>query len=165
MNIISIVALLAVVSLVVFLRIRSSRKRREIMKELHDFAHLNGCIITESDCWKGMHTITKIGVDTHNRKLFFMRTVRGSVSTFFVDLNDIKRVTKDYTQRSVGEGKEKSTVMDSLGLAISYIDAKRKDDFLEFFNTQHDFLRADGEIQLAEKWEDSLSHLVGLRPQ
>lgn len=163
MNQTLIAVLTALAIVVVLLRIRATRKRQELVKELQDFARVNGAKISEYDCWKGLNTLTKLGVDTQTRQLFFIRSVQGSVSTFFVSLDDIRKVSKDYHQRSMGEGKERSTVIDLIGLRISYLDSKKKEDFLEFFNTDHDHLRVDGEMQLADKWEDSLTHLIGLK--
>lgn len=162
MNITLMIALLAVVLAIVLLRIRSSKKHRVLMQELHDFAKENDCQIMESECWKGLHTVTKIGLDTNRLKLFFIRSVKGSSCSFYVDITELKGVTKYCSNRFMGEGREQGTLIDVVGLTLSYKNNKRKDEFLEFFNCDFDRFRVDGEIQLAEKWEDSISQLINL---
>lgn len=161
MNIYLISVLVLVALLVIWLRVIANKKHERVMKELKQLAAENDAEIECSEYWSGLHSQTKIGFDKKRLKLFFIRTVNNSTATLMVDMREVKRVTKRMQYRTVSEGKEVHSVVDSIGLSLAFVDSKRKEVYLEFFNTDYDALRVNGEIQTAEKWEDILAKAVG----
>jgi hypothetical protein len=161
-SIIAIAAMvLAAILAILLIKQKASKKRIENKKEIDALAQENGCTISDFDYWAGINSRTKIGVDNSNLKLFFSRTINNNnPSTKVVDISALSKATKYCSYRMMGEDKNRTSVVDVIGITLSYSDKKQPEELLEFFNGKFDNLMVTDEIQSSEKWEAIISDLI-----
>lgn len=92
-----------------------------------------------------------IGIDTRNNTLVFSKVFDGAVAVDSIDLNDIRKsgiVKKTHIAKSKNK---KETVLESLDLEIWFLDEKKENKILGFYDMDSIYVE-DYEVRRAEKW-------------
>jgi hypothetical protein len=147
----TIVALVIVLMVVIPLVMASRKiKKREqlFLQSLFNLAEENTCKIIEHDHWN----YTAIGMDKDSRALFFIRKRADKTVQKAINLSEIRRCRTIQNSRILSSTKGNQTIMDNLGLGITYLDRNNTEIILEFFNSDYDSSTSNGEVQLMEKW-------------
>lgn len=152
-----LVVIVVISGFIVFLRYKNKKSKEEKLSPLFNIARENNCEISMYDRWDK----TLIGLDNSvNNKLFFIRKVAENETRRVINLSEIKTCRIAKTTRTAYLNKENVIVTDKIDLVLSYGEKSKPDVVLEFYNTDYDSLNLSGELQLAEKWLETLNKLI-----
>lgn len=153
-----IIVIVVFTGLIVFLRFRNKKSKEKKLSPLFNFARENNCEISMYDRWDK----TLIGLDNSvNNKLFFIRKVADKEVKKIVNLSEIKNCHITKTTRTASFNRENVIVTDKIELVLTPVEKSKSDVVLEFYNTDYDSLNLSGELQLTEKWVETLNKLIG----
>jgi len=144
--------LIAAISIVVFLLLIRFKNKKTVNKKVAPlllFANENNTEILKYDiCDK-----TLIGIDNkESNNLFFIRNISGNNTRSIIPLSDVYECKVYKAERKYMS----SIIIDRLGLSLF---CKNKSVIkLEFYNSEHDRLTINGELQLANKWEEIINN-------
>lgn len=139
---------LIIAGLIVFLRIKKLKKKKQVLSVLQAFAKENNSEISTYDTWDK----TLIGIDDKEEsKLFFIRSIPENEIRQVIVLSDVLDCKIAKTSRNMNFKGETAHVIDKIELVLSFSN-KKPNIFLEFYNTDYDHLTLAGELQLADKW-------------
>lgn len=142
------ITLLIVTGLIVILRFKNLKMKKQTLSVLQAFAKENNSEISTYDTWDK----TLIGIDDkEENKLFFIRSIPENEIRKVIILSDVLECKIAKTARNVSFKKETVHVIDKIELVLS-LGNKKPNVSLEFYNTDYDHLTLSGELQLAEKW-------------
>lgn len=139
-----------------FIIIRKNRQKRDkkFKDTIYSFAEESNCKIDVYDGWRN----TIIGLDNHNRKLFFLRKMGDKHVRIVVDLLNIQGCSVLNTRwNTKGEG---NGMTQKLELAFSTRDKNKPVIPLEFFNADYDSLTMMDELLFAEKWSGLINAML-----
>ena len=123
-------------------------KEKIFLQTLISLAEKSNSKITELDKWGDK----AIGIDKSTHKIFFIIKTAENESGLEVDLNEMKKCRFINTNSVVTYRESSQKVIERLELAFTFIDPKKPDLILEFYNSTYDSLALRDEIRLAEKW-------------
>ena len=148
------VIILAIILFLTFLlikifSIKSRNKEQKILAKLIGFAQENESTITKYNHWSN----TLIGIDESSlKKVFFIRKNSHNEFRKVIDLSEVQKCRVVNVTRTVGEGKNKQSVIDKIELRFTFNNKNTPEIALEFYNSDFDSLTLSGELQLAENW-------------
>jgi len=145
--IIGIIILLACFLPLILVYIFRKRNEKALLRNLFDIAKGKNCSINQWDLWSN----TAIGLDEEKHILFFIRNTNDNL-TQEINLSNVTKCKVVSINSSYSEKGEKDAV-GKLELALFSNDKMKSEIRLEFYNTKHDNLTLNGELQLVEKWE------------
>jgi len=134
--------------LIAFTKRKNKKKENKIFSVLQSFANENNCTISNYDHLKK----TLIGIDKGSKNLFFIRTMNNKENRTIIDLSEVIKCRMINSERTTTFDNEKVKVIDKIMLVFSFIDKRKEDVSLEFYNNNYDQLTISGELQLAQKW-------------
>ena len=145
------VIVLVITSLIIFIKKRNKRKEKEIFSTLQQFANTHNGIISTYNHWDK----TMIGLDYREMKiLFFIRKVGDKELREAINLAEVKDCRLLKVERSLTNNGSSVHVIDEIKLVFSFINTRKSDISLEFYNNEYDHLTLAGELQLAQKWSE-----------
>lgn len=141
------VVLICVLPLVVM---HKNKKKREaaFKEEISRLAAKSNSKVDEHDRWNK----TIIGIDSLNRKLFFIRKIEDRDIQYAIDLSGIQTARIINSHRSVINGNY--SVIQKLQLGLVPRDKDKSETLLEFYNADYYSLTIMEELQLVEKWSN-----------
>ena len=149
--------ILATISLIVYFKIRNRNREKKTFSALQYFALEHDCVISSYDHWDK----TLIGIDNKEiNKLFFIRTTPNKDYREAINLSEVMNCKLDKVERTGRYKEDKVSVIDKIELILSFVDTKKPDIVLEFYNTDYDQLTLSGELQLAQKWSGTIKSIV-----
>ena len=151
------IIILAIVSLIVLIKRRNRIRKKNLFSVLQSFAKENNSEISSCDQWDK----TLIGIDTSEiNSLFFIRTISDTEFREVINLSEVKKCRLIKTERTEFYHKENVNVIDKIELVFSFFDTPKPDIRLEFYNTDYDKLTLSGELQLAQKWSETVASIL-----
>jgi len=151
---ISIVAILLFAG---YIYIRNRRREKKTNSVLNDFARENNSAITSSDHWHS----TLIGIDqVENNKLFFIRNANNESIREIINLSEVMACRLNRVERTVTYEKQKALVIERIELVFTFIDTRKPEVALEFYNNDYDSLTITDELLLSKKWLGIINNVV-----
>jgi hypothetical protein len=132
--------------------VKDSQKRKVLLLKLTELALLKDGTPTQSDVWRNQYAI---GLDQEKKILAYMRSNAEPWSST-IDLQQVKSANIQKIIREVKTGKSNNTVVDYVGIELSYLQEGSKPTVLEFYDGES-FSDLNGESVLAEKWVELIS--------
>lgn len=143
---------------VIYLQRVKKIEREKVLKEFLLLAEQEQLRISTFDFWN--HAFA-IGIDTHKNKLFFFKKEEGKAKKMLIDLSEVEKCSLINISRLVND----SRVVDYLGIAFAFKNAKFPEKNLYFYNKEES-LSVNDELQLSGKWKDIITaHLQTLPVQ
>jgi len=138
----------SVICVVPFIIIRKNKRKRETeSKELISrLAAKSNSKVDAYDRWNK----AIVGIDSLNRKLFFIKKIKDMEIQHAIDLSGIQMARVINSQRSAINGNY--TVIQKLQLGLLSKDKDKSETLLEFYNADYDSLTIMEELRLVEKW-------------
>ncbi len=151
------IIILTTISLIAYFQIKNRNREKKTFSALQYFALENDGVISSYD-----HLCnTLIGIDNREiTKLFFIRTTPNKDYREAINLSEIMGCQLHKVERTAHYKGDKVSVIDKIELILSFVDTKKPDVALEFFNTDYDQLTLSGELQLAQKWSGMIKSNV-----
>ena len=151
------VALIIIISLIIFFRIQSRKSEKKVFSILQSFAGGHNCTISAYDHWDE----SMIGLDNREiNRLFFIRKTPDREFREVIDLSEVKSCWLHKAERTIQHEMESDGVIDRIELAFSFHDSNRPDLALEFYNNAYNPLTLTVELQLAEKWSEEVRSIL-----
>jgi len=151
-----IVALICIVPFVI-LNINKKKREKHIFNILSNLAEENKTKTGQFEIWGN----SSIGLDLNSQYILFSRQIKDIHITEVLKLSDIERskVLKTTRSVSINEGSPQ-TVIDKVEIVFDFIDNKKSNIVLEFYNSKTDRLTLAGELLLAEKWSNLINQCI-----
>jgi len=134
----------------------SNGNEKETLKRLHTLALNNNCSISEFEILK--HII--MGLDTKNRKLFFIRKKSIGFEEQVISLSEIKECQVLSKNKSKKEHGLSDKTVEKIELSFTYFDRKKPNSKVEIYNEDVDLFMAGNEFQFADKWKGNLDIII-----
>jgi predicted transcriptional regulator len=133
--------------------IKDTKKRKVLMLKLSELASLKNGMPTHSEIWRNQYAI---GLDSEKKVLVYLRSSDQPL-TSTIDLQQVKSAKIQKITREVKSDSSKRTIVDYVGIELSYLQERSNPTVLEFFDAEL-FTDLNGESVLAEKWVDLISN-------
>ena len=123
------------------------KKEKQLLQSILSIANNYNCKISKHEVFDEL----AIGLDESSNQLLFYKKINENEIIQHINLAEIKscKIINSGAIVNNKEGSYKST--EKLDLHFSFLDAKKPDILMEFFNAEEN-LELSGEIQLIEKW-------------
>ncbi len=132
---------------------RALRKLRRTFKQAMS---KNDLSIIQSELWDNTYGI---GVDDVKERLLYVRKMNESDDICVIDLTGIDKCSIQKKTHSASTGKSNYSIVDTLNLVLTYNNAEKQADVLEFYDESKK-LQMNGEEILVEKWKNIInSHI------
>ena len=140
-----------------------NRKRREkkFLRQLSEIAQRNNCNISRYDLWNN----SAIGIDDVALSVIYVRKTKDQISAEHINLSEIQKCRIINSGRTVSNKGSHYNVVDKLDLGFTFRDQNKKEALLELYNTEHDNLTLNGELQIGEKWCKIVNDKISETPQ
>ncbi|PSR12429.1 MAG: hypothetical protein DA408_13860 [Bacteroidetes bacterium] len=145
-----IAAVLVAICVLPLWLISRNRKRAEkrILQSLADIAsqHNNNKIVQQDLCGD-----LAIGLTENDQAVVFFKQGKEQVTTEYIPLAEVQSCKIIHVSRTTDNKSGNNKVTDKLDLVFSFIDAKKPEVVLPFYDTQ-EHLQLIGELQLIQQW-------------
>lgn len=143
-----------IVPMLVYSQVQKSNKKK---KEQHfiSLGDKNQMNIDEYD----FSLYASIGIDKKTGKLIYIHGKKTEDPEMVINLRNYKRCEAANISRSVGSGKDLTTIIDRVELVLKPKEQTERDIKLEFFNSEHDSHITD-ENDLVTKWAGIINQWI-----
>ncbi len=149
-TIIFLAILFFAIAIPVFIFNRKKKLQEKLLRDrMDEIAQKSNCTISNYQQWKDL----QIGIDQKAGRLFFLRNTKDHESVSEVDLSQVQNARVLKAERIVNTGSDKYTAIDKIDLTFTLRNS-RSELALTFFNTSFDSPTVQGELQLAENWNE-----------
>tara|TARA_Y100000815_G_scaffold275729_1_gene316537 strand:- start:1685 stop:2230 length:546 start_codon:yes stop_codon:yes gene_type:complete len=147
------VTLLVLCSLPFLLAMKGQKtKEKKLLRSLQSLAAPFNTKISEKDCYANF----AIGLDEAHEHVYYYKKSKEMDFKNCIEINELKHC---HVNKIGPNGNVKAEHIDRLELVLQPKDAKKPNQVLEFFTSQ-DFINVNGELLLAEKWENNINKLI-----
>jgi len=150
-----IITVLVVVAPFAFVYIKNKNRSNKSNSVLKKYAIEYNSNIDQSDTLSNI----AIGIDSSQKKLFFVRYSKKFEYEQIINLNDIKDVKLINEKRSVKTGKSSTLVVEKIEIVLVNKTSNRPNIVLELYN-ENIHMTLSGEVQLANKWVTILENII-----
>ncbi len=152
---VSITLLVVVVAPFAFVYIKNKNKSGKSNSVLKKYAIEYNSNIDQSDTLSNI----AIGIDSIQKKLFFIRHSKNHEFEQIINLNDIKDVKLINEKRAVKIGKSSTLVVEKIEIVLVNKTSNKPNNVLELYN-ENIHMTLSGEVQLANKWVTILENIL-----
>jgi hypothetical protein len=146
------VLVIAIAIPIIISNIKRKQTEKILRHRMDEFAQKNQSSVTTYERWKDL----QLGLDKQNGKLFFIRNTPEHEISTEIDLSQVQNVKVFKGERIITTGGEKYTAVDKINLSFT-LRNNGSDIVLNFYNSGFDTPMTQGELQLAEKWQEIAS--------
>ena len=139
----------------IYVSAAQNRKNKRLQKEFLEIAKNNSLSINKLDLWNNSKVI---GIDTEHKKLLYLDKQK----QLLIDLSSISKCRIGKSGGSSNGRKDAKAPISKIELIFSYSDKKQPELALTFFNS-NDNLNLNGELPLAEKWQELINGQIQSR--
>jgi hypothetical protein len=132
----------------VYLYYKRKNRTKKFQDMMNKLAESQSCRIAEYDQWKK----SCIGLDNKNRKLFYLMQNSKKIHSEITNLNEILKCKITGINASSNGSAPNNGSIEKLDLCLTYKDNNKENYFINFFDSEKDFIIDDDDIKLAEKW-------------
>lgn len=140
--------ILAACILPFILMIRSRKKKeKQLLLSLTAIANNHNCKISLHELFVEF----AIGLDEKANQLFFFRKTKEYETAQHINLAEVKFCKVINSGHTIDNNDENNKTIDKLELQFSFLDKKKPDEFLVFYNSEEN-THLSGEILTINKW-------------
>ena len=150
-----ILILVCVLPFIIVNQINQGRNRK-YLKQLQVLAAEMNARITQYETWSG----AAIGVDEHDKHLFFIKKVKDEFRNTHINLNNVKNCRVIHAEKSATQNSKPGASHGRIDLVFTSREKNEPDSSLEFYNADYDSISLSHELQLTDKWSGIMNKLI-----
>ena len=129
----------------IYFHITHKAKKNKFINDFLGQARQQQAQVSQYDVWSNY---CAIGLDPNSKKLFYLKKRGDQEQSAFINLSEVDKCSVVNLKRTLNEDQ----VIDRLGLAFTFHNAKHAEKTLEFYS-KDEYLSLNEELQLVDKWK------------